>query len=138
MRGHGAGGVLPSVAMVSAGRLGVACLVAALGCVAAPEAQRNGATACQADQDCNHASRCGDIHLCVDGYCAADTIFRVCADGGYPEAGTVVGECLTYLNCNPTTCGVLVPCVSSRCDRTAAPLFIPCDGGADADAAFTE
>ncbi len=100
------------------------------GCVAAPQAGRSGGTSCNGDVDCNPGAACGEIHLCVQGFCAEDAVFRVCVDGGYPDTGGTVGQCITYVDCNVATCGPVVPCISGVCEPTATPLYIPCgDGG---------
>jgi hypothetical protein len=106
-------------------------LVAALAaCVAKPEATRSGGTACRRDEDCNGGASCGELALCVQGFCAEDTVFRVCADGGYRDAqGT--SECITYVSCNTAACGALVACVGGRCDESAPRVNVPCDAGAD-------
>ena len=62
-------------------------LVMLAGCVKPPEAMRDGGVHCQHDEDCNGGATCGELKLCVLGYCAQDTVFRVCADGVYPDAG---------------------------------------------------
>lgn len=115
-------------------RLGAMALALAMGCVSAPEAERDGGRACRSERDCNGDVTCGPVRLCVEGFCAQDPIFRVCDGGSYPDGSEVVGQCLTYLNCNSVLCGELVPCVNNRCDRTAAPLVITCsDGGFSRD-----
>ncbi len=55
-------------------------------CVSAPEAVRDGGVRCARDEDCNGGASCGPIRLCVLNYCAEDEVFRVCPDGGYPDA----------------------------------------------------
>lgn len=119
------------LASMSAGKVVVLMAAVSLGCVSAPEAERMGGRPCRTEQNCNGDQVCGPIRLCVDGFCAEDTVFRVCDGGVYPD-GSPVGQCLTYLNCNATSCGVLVPCVNNRCDRSAEPLVITC-----ADAGFS-
>jgi len=104
----------------------VAGVVLGVGCVSPPEATREGGDPCVTEADCNPNGLCGPVRLCVLGYCAQDTVFRACPDGGYRDASPV-GECLTYINCNAATCGALVPCVNNRCDRTAPPVRVPCD-----------
>ncbi len=105
-------------------------LVTAQGCVAKPEATRDGASPCRRDEDCNGGALCGEIALCVQGYCADDTVFRACTDGGYPDA-LRPSECVTWVSCNTATCGALVSCVEGLCDETAPRVVIPCDAGAD-------
>ena len=56
-------------------------------CVAPPEAVRDGGVRCTADEDCNGGATCGRLKLCVLNYCAQDEVFRVCADGRYPDGG---------------------------------------------------
>lgn len=99
-------------------------------CVSKPEATRDGGTACTRDQDCNDGVLCGEIALCVQGFCAADTVFRACADGGYPDAVRPI-ECVTYVSCNTATCGDLIACVGGRCDERAPRVPVACDAGAD-------
>jgi hypothetical protein len=108
----------------------LAALLACAACVAKPEATRSGGTACRRTEDCNSGVLCGEIALCVQGFCAEDTVFRACSDGGYPDArGT--DECVTYISCNTATCGPLVACVEGRCDESAPPVVVPCDAGTD-------
>lgn len=103
------------------------------GCVGAPEAARDGGTSCVAESECNGGATCGSLRLCVAGACSDDRVFRACPDGRYPDAGTAVGECLTYVDCNRLVCGALIPCIGLRCDTRAPALIIPC-GDAAADA----
>jgi len=103
------------------------------GCVAAPEAARDGGTSCVSESQCNGGATCGTLRLCVAGACSDDRVFRACPDGRYPDAGTAVGECLTYVDCNRLFCGALIPCIGLRCDTNAPALIIPC-GDAAADA----
>ncbi|MBI5513967.1 MAG: hypothetical protein HY909_09375 [Deltaproteobacteria bacterium] len=98
-------------------------------CVAAPKPERNGGRLCRLDSECNPGPLCGLVRPCLDGFCAEDPVFRVCDAGTYPDGSTVAGQCITYLNCNATACGSLVPCVNNRCDTTVPPLSIPCDAG---------
>ncbi|MEZ4389753.1 MAG: hypothetical protein R3A48_01555 [Polyangiales bacterium] len=115
------------------GVLVLAFLVTAGGCVAAPEAGRDGGTPCVAESDCNDGATCGLLRRCVAGACSDDRTLRACPDGRYPDASTAVGECLTYIDCNRILCGALIPCVGLRCDPRAPTLNIPCgDAGADA------
>lgn len=99
------------------------------GCVDPPEAERDGGTTCRTEGDCNPGGTCGPIRLCIQGYCSDDRVFRACPDGRYPDATPVVGECLTYVNCNTTSCGSLIPCINNRCDQGAPRLQVACDGG---------
>lgn len=108
--------------------LTLAVLLAA--CVAKPEATRDGGSRCAREEDCNQPPLCGPIHLCIEGYCAEDTTFRACPDGGYTDAGTA-GECVTWVGCNTRQCGVLIACNAGRCDPDAPPVVVPCDAGAD-------
>jgi hypothetical protein len=110
-----------------------AMLCAVGGCVAAPEAARDGGTACVSESECNGGATCGSLRLCVAGACSDDRVFRACPDGRYPDAGSAVGECLTYVDCNRLFCGALIPCNGLRCDTNAPALIIPC-GDAAADA----
>ncbi len=108
----------------------VFALLLSTACVAKPEAARSGGTACTADRDCNEGPLCGEVSLCVQGYCAVDTVFRACADGGYPDAGRTT-ECITWVSCNTATCGSLVACANGVCDPSAPRINVPCDAGAD-------
>ncbi|MFO0606836.1 MAG: hypothetical protein U0324_26930 [Polyangiales bacterium] len=99
-------------------------------CVAKPEATRDGGTPCRREEDCNRGPLCGPVLLCVEGFCAADPVFRACPDGGYPDGGAVV-ECVTWVSCNAASCGDLVACRDGRCDPSAPPVVVPCDAGAD-------
>jgi len=106
--------------------IGVTALVVlGVGCVSPPEATREGAQPCVTEAQCNPEGLCGPVRLCVLGYCAVDTVFRPCPDGGY-RGGMGVGECITYLNCNAASCGPLVACVNNRCDRSAPAIQVPC------------
>lgn len=101
-------------------------LALSAGCVSPPEAERDGGARCATDEDCNDGPLCGDVRRCVLGYCSDDRVFRACES--YPDASVAVGECLTWISCNTTSCGRLVPCVNGRCDSTQ-PFTLPCDGG---------
>jgi hypothetical protein len=105
--------------------------VGLLACVAAPVPARNGGRLCRVDSECNDGPLCGLVRPCLDGFCAEDPVFQVCDAGLYPDGSAVVGQCITYLNCNAAACGSLIPCVNNRCDTTVPPLFIPCDAGSD-------
>jgi hypothetical protein len=61
--------------------------LASAACVAAPEATRSGGVRCARDEECNAGATCGRLRLCVLNFCAEDEVFRVCPDGGYPDAG---------------------------------------------------
>ncbi len=109
-------------------------LVGVLGCVAPPEAGRDGGTRCQRDEQCNNGATCGLVRPCILGYCAENPTFRACGDGGYPDGGMPVGQCLTYVDCNTQTCGSLVACQNNRCDPNAPRVEVSCtDGGAPTD-----
>ena len=62
-------------------------VLALAACVSPPDAARDGGTRCGTDDDCNGGATCGDLRLCVLSYCTEDTVFRVCANGQYPDAG---------------------------------------------------
>ncbi len=108
----------------------LAALALACGCVAKPEATRSGGTACERVEDCNAGPLCGEVSLCVQGYCAEETVFRACVDGGYPDAGSTT-ECITYVSCNSAAYRPLSACVDGRCDETAPRVDVPCDAGVD-------
>ena len=61
-------------------------LAVGAGCVAAPDATRDGGVQCRTDDDCNPGVACGRVHLCVLRYCAEDTVLRVCVDGAAGDA----------------------------------------------------
>lgn len=106
-------------------------LLTLLACVGAPEAARDGGSACTSDPGCNGGASCGLIRRCVNGFCTDDTVFRACADGRYPDAGAAVGQCLTFVDCNRLTCGPMVPCIAQRCAVEAPRVIVPCgDAGA--------
>jgi hypothetical protein len=105
-------------------------IVVCSACVAKPEATRDGGTPCQREEDCNPAPVCGEVRLCVQGFCADDRVFRACPDGGYPDGGAVA-ECVTWVSCNTAACGNLTACRAGRCDPSAPPVVVPCDAGAD-------
>ena len=99
-------------------------------CVAKPEATRDGGTPCTREEEGNRGPLCGEVRLCVQGFCADDTVLRACPDGGYPDAAAV-GECVTWVSCNTAACGDLVACRAGRCDPSAPPVVVPCDAGTD-------
>lgn len=105
-------------------------LLACSACVAKPEATRDGGTPCTREEECNRGTLCGEVRLCVQGFCADDTVLRACPDGGYPDAAAV-GECVTWVSCNTASCGDLVACRAGRCDPSAPPVVVPCDAGTD-------
>lgn len=103
----------------------LALLVAATACVAAPEAARDGGTRCTRNEACNQGATCGELHLCVLGYCAVDTVYTVCTDGGADV--TQLAECLTWVDCNPANaCGTVFGCRAGRCERDVPTQPAPC------------
>lgn len=102
--------------------------VTASGCVAAPEAARDGGTRCTRLEDCNQGASCGSVRLCVLGYCAVDTVYTVCAEAG--ADAPPLAECLSWSDCNPAgACGLVRACRAGQCERDAATMSAPCDAG---------
>lgn len=112
----------------------VFALAAALaGCPPTMEATRDGGTTCVTTAGCNPTGMtCGDLRLCVQGFCTDTTTVVACREGGYPDGGPS-GNCATYEDCNGTpACGSVIPCINFVCDPTAPRLDIPCADGGDA------
>ncbi len=105
------------------------------GCPPVSQATRDGGTPCTTGSQCNPAGLlCGELRLCVQGYCTDTTSVIACRDGGYPDSGPT-GNCGTYEDCNPPpSCGSVIACINFVCDPTTR-LDIPCrdagvpDGG---------
>ena len=116
--------------------LALALSLVLAGCPPEPNASRDGGTACTTESQCNPPGvSCGQISLCVAGYCSESRIVRVCAEAGSSVEAGGGDDCLGYQDCNPPdACGLVVSCVNFRCDRAGPPLEIPClDAGAPTD-----
>jgi hypothetical protein len=110
-------------------------------CPSSPTPARDGGTPCSSDNDCNPAGRyCGAIARCISGVCSATTLELACDDGGYPDQGAGLGQCVDYTDCNPLeACGALVDCQGFLCAFDGGRVQVSCsDAGDGGDVATGE